>query len=145
MAAPATPYGAFLQAVVAGQINYATDTYKLLLTTSSYTPDRDHHQYLSDITDEVVGAGYTAGGVTLTGLNETYDETTHAAIVVADAAMWAAATVSFRYGVVYKSTGVAGTSLLMGYLDFGSTQTVTNTDFGFTFPNGLLRVTPPAA
>ncbi len=47
--------------------NLATDTFKIGLTTSSYTPSQSAHETLSDITNEVSGNGYarqTLGSVT---------------------------------------------------------------------------------
>ncbi len=48
------------------EIDYDTDDIRCLLCTSSYTPNLDTHAYKSDITNEVSGTGYTAGGVALT-------------------------------------------------------------------------------
>lgn len=47
------------------EIDYDTDAIKAMLATSSYVPNLDTHAYKSDVTNEVVGAGYTAGGATL--------------------------------------------------------------------------------
>lgn len=47
------------------QSDYLTDTMKLALVGSGYTPNRDTHEVFSDITSEVTGPGYTAGGITL--------------------------------------------------------------------------------
>lgn len=47
--------------------NLATDTFKIGLTTSSYTPSASTHYQISDITNEVSGNGYarqTLGSVT---------------------------------------------------------------------------------
>lgn len=38
--------------------NLATDTFKMLLTTSAYTVDLVNHAVLSDITNECSGSGY---------------------------------------------------------------------------------------
>lgn len=43
-----------------------TDTLKAMLCTSAYTPNRATHAYKSDVTNEITGTGYTAGGATLT-------------------------------------------------------------------------------
>lgn len=54
------------------QIDYLTDTIKLLLTTSSHTPNLDTHETKSDITNEVSGGNYTAGGVALASKTAVY-------------------------------------------------------------------------
>lgn len=47
------------------EIDFNSDTIKVMLLTSSYTPS-DAHDYVDDIVaNEVVGTGYTAGGPTL--------------------------------------------------------------------------------
>lgn len=46
-------------------VDYLSDTIKALLTTSTHTVNLDTHETQADITNEVVGSGYTAGGVTL--------------------------------------------------------------------------------
>lgn len=145
MAAPGVPYGMFLQSLLTGDYDYASDTFKVMLTTASYIPDVDNHAHINDVTHEVVGTGYTAGGAALTGLSPSYDASNHWFVLNAPNVMWSAATVSFRYAVVYKATGVSGTSILVGYLDFGTTQNVTGSDFGIAFPQGVIRVKPTAS
>lgn len=54
------------------QTDYLTDTIKVMLTTSTYTPNRDTHETKNDITNEISGTGYTAGGVTLASKTITY-------------------------------------------------------------------------
>jgi hypothetical protein len=44
-------------------IDFDTDTFKAMLVTSSYTPNKDTHDKRDDVTNEVAGTGYTAGGV----------------------------------------------------------------------------------
>lgn len=65
---------ALLQAIGSGSagnapnFDYLSDTIKILLCTSSYTPDLAAHDFHNDITNEVAnGNGYTTGGATLTG------------------------------------------------------------------------------
>lgn len=46
--------------------DYLSDTIKISLHTSSYTPNLDTHDFVDDLTNEVAnGNGYTTGGVTL--------------------------------------------------------------------------------
>lgn len=47
------------------EIDFDTDTVKAALVTSTYTPDYLAHDYFNDVTNEVSGTGYTAGGATL--------------------------------------------------------------------------------
>ena len=57
-----------------GEIDYDTNTIKLALLTSSYTPD-DAHDYWDDASaNEVSGTGYTAGGETLASKTVTFTD-----------------------------------------------------------------------
>lgn len=106
-----------------GSIDWDTDTIKLALVTDSYTPDIDAHDFWDDVSaNEVSASGsYSAGGVTLT-TQVTQDNTNNRAVFDANDVAITTFTGNFRYGVFYKSTGVAGTSPLIGYIDFtGST------------------------
>jgi len=47
------------------QTDYLTDTLKVMLSTSAYTLNLDTHEVKADVTNEVSGTGYTAGGVTI--------------------------------------------------------------------------------
>ena len=47
-------------------IDWDTDTMKVMLVTSSYTPSATTHDYISDAdANEVSGTNYTAGGATI--------------------------------------------------------------------------------
>jgi hypothetical protein len=142
MAITATPYGAFLTDLLTGVHNVVTDTDKVALLTSSYTPNQDTHATFADVSaNEVTGTGYTAGGATLTGKSVTYDTIVNVATLVAASVTWAALTVSTRYAVIYRSTGTGSTSRLIGYIDFGAVRTYTAEPFELSFPSGAVAVT----
>lgn len=65
MAVTASAYGNFLAKVLNKEIDFDSDAIKIMLCTSSYTPNLDTDAYKSAVTNEVVGTGYTAGGATL--------------------------------------------------------------------------------
>jgi hypothetical protein len=46
-------------------VDFLSDTIKVALLAASYTPALDTHDFFNDITNEVVGTGYVAGGTTL--------------------------------------------------------------------------------
>lgn len=61
-------YANLLGGEIAGDtfgVDYLSDTLKVLLATSSYVPNLDTHEVKSDVTNEVTGTNYTAGGTTL--------------------------------------------------------------------------------
>lgn len=119
-------------------INFSSDTIKLSLHTVSYVPNRATHQFKSDLTNEVSGTGYTAGGATLASKTLT---------VTANVLTFDCADVTFsqnaagfsnaRIAVVYKDTGVAGTSALVAYHDLGSDKGNVSGDLVLQTPNGI--------
>lgn len=115
-----------------GNIDFDTDTFKVLLTTSSYAADKDTHTKRSDVTDEVVGAGYTSGGAAAT-VTVTKDTANDRIDVSLGAASWPSATITARFAVYYKSRGGASSSdELVAVIDFGSDITSTAGTFSLT-------------
>ena len=55
-------YNAYKKGLGDGAIDWLNDTIKVMLVTSAYTPDQDAHDFKDDITNEISGTGYTAGG-----------------------------------------------------------------------------------
>jgi hypothetical protein len=136
----ATPYGAFLTGLGQAAFTFASDTFKVCLLTSSYSPNQDTHTYYSDLNNEVAaGGGYTTGGQALTGVTWTYDATNKRTVLGANNLTWPAANFTMRYAVVYKSTGTGTTSRLIGYVDYGGSF-VLNQDFVITFSTGVMRI-----
>lgn len=112
-----------------GNIDLDTDTIKVALVTSSYTPDIDAHEFFDDITNEVSGSGYSAGGMALSNKSVSIDDTDDEGVFDADDPVWTSATITARGAILYKDTGDPSTSPLIGYLDFGSDKTSTAGDF----------------
>lgn len=55
------------------EIAFNSDALKWTLHTSTYTPNKDTHAYVSDLTNELgTGGGYTAGGQTATSPSTPY-------------------------------------------------------------------------
>lgn len=114
-------------------IDWVNDTIKVALLTSSYTPNQDTHQFFSDLTNEVTGTGYTAGGATLGTKSKTYTGGTNTSAFFAANATWATSTITARYAAVYKSTGTGSTSALIGYIDFGVDVSSSGATFTITW------------
>jgi len=118
MAVTAYYYAKFFLSATNAEIDLAADDIRVALTTSSYTPNQDTHDYFDDITNEVAnGNGYTSGGELLaaktvgTTLNVfTFDNT-------ADT-VWTSSTFTAARAVVYKDTGTPATSPLICWIDF---------------------------
>ena len=67
--AQAHPYNQFFTSLGAKSINISSDTFKLMLLTNAYTPNKGTHRYQSDLTNELPsGNGYTTGGNVISGM-----------------------------------------------------------------------------
>ncbi len=104
-----------------GAIDWDTDTINAILVTSSYTMDIDTHAFRSDITNEVTGTGYTAGGQALASKTVTQDNTNDRAVFDSNDPSWTTATITARAVVHAKIRGGASSAdEIGGYWDFGS-------------------------
>jgi len=110
-------YNKFLDYLADNDIS--DDTFKVALVTSSYTPDKDADEFFDDITNEVSGTGYTAGGETVTG-TLTLDTANDKLTLQFASTNWTSATITARGAVYYSSTGTASTSTLIAFNDFGN-------------------------
>lgn len=128
-------YGSLISKAFNKEIDFDTDTIKVALVTSSYTPDQDTHDYWDDVSANEVanGNGYTTGGVTLASKTVTYTSGTNVTKFDAADVSWTSSTITARYAVIYLSTGTASTSPLIGYVDFGSNQSSSNGTFAITW------------
>jgi hypothetical protein len=134
-------YDSFKQDIMNGTIDLDTDTIKVALVTSSYVAGQTTHDRFDDITNEVTGTGYTAGGATLGSVTVTKDTTNHRGVFDAADTSWSSSTITARGAVVYKSTGTASTSPLICYFDFGSDQVSSSGTFQITWnASGILYI-----
>ncbi len=137
-------YGNALLKALNKEIDWDSDTIKVALVSSSYTPDQDAHDYWDDVSaNEVSGTGYTAGGATLASKTATYDAGTNVIKLDAADVTWSASTITARYAVIYDDTpATAATKPLIGYVDFVTDQSSNNGNFTITWDaNGIVRVT----
>ena len=121
-------YNSAIDDMAKGLIDFDTDSFKAMLVTSSYTPNKDTHTKRSDVTNEISGTGYVTGGkstvVTVTN-NTSLDRIE---IAFSDIS-WPSATLTSAAAVIYKTTGTAATDNLVAYLDFGGNVSSTNGTF----------------
>jgi hypothetical protein len=135
-------YNSYKTDILAGNIDHDADTIKVALVTSSYTPDQDAHDFFNDVTNEVTGTGYTAGGATLASKTVTQDNTDNEGVFDAADVTWSTSTITARAAVLYKSTGTDSTSNLMVYFDFGSDQSSSAGDFTLQWGSeGIVNLT----
>ena len=105
------------------------DRFKVMLVTSAYTPDFGAHDFKADVTNEVVGTGYTAGGESLTSVTLTQAGGT----ITFDAGniTWTSSTITARAAVLYDD--LLTDDPLIAYIDLGADKSSSNGDFVITW------------
>jgi len=117
MAATITEYDHLWKLLLTGAVDLTTDTLKVALVTSSYTPSTAHDEWADVSANEVAtGNGYTTGGATLASPVATNSNIDYADVT------WTSLTKTFRYAVCYKSGSGGGlTNPLLFYILLDST------------------------
>jgi hypothetical protein len=116
-------YNSFWEDLARGAIDMDTDAFKIMLVTSAYAPNKDTDLKRSNVTNEVVGAGYTAGGLATT-CTVTKDLATDQIKFSFSGATWPTSTITARAAIIYKSRGGAATAdELVTYGDFLADKT----------------------
>ena len=111
----------------------ATDTLKLALYTAA--ADLSQATTVYTTSDEVVGAGYTAGGEVITGAQVLLSGTT--AYVTFNNPVWSGASFVCRGGLIYNASQA---DRAIAVLDFGADKTANG-----TFPIQLPAATAASA
>lgn len=119
---------AFMGGIAAGDVpvDVLSDNLAVTLHTATYVPNRLTNRWASDLSNELAtGGGYTTGGELLANKSVSAPDAEGDVLVNADDITWPfTASKTFRYAVIKKDTGVAGTSPLLWLIDFESDQTV---------------------
>ena len=129
-----TLYDLARQRFLEAQINWMTDTIKVLLVdTGAYTPQTSVHQYLSDIPT----SARIAGPITLTAKS-----TTGGAADAADVTFTSVTGASIEAIVIYSDTGQENTSPLIAYIDTATGLPITPNggDIIVTWDNGTNKI-----
>lgn len=130
-------YDSYMDDVNKGNIVPNTDTFYVMLVTSSYTPNKATDTKRNAVTNEVSGTGYTTGGAASTA-TLTLDTTNHRSDLSFASVSWTTATITARAAVIYKHRGGASSAdNLVAYVDFGSDVSSTAATFSVTFSSPL--------
>ena len=122
-------YNSAVDDMARGAIDFDTDTFKVMLVSSAYSPNKDTDLKRSAVTNEVSGTGYTAGGVT-SACTVTKDTANDRVTLSFAAVNWATSTITARAAVIYKSRGGASSAdELVCYVDFGGDVSSTSATF----------------
>lgn len=134
MAVTAFVFGQFLDHLAQKRIDIDTDTIKVALATSSWTPNQDTMDYFDDVTNQVTGTGYTAGGATLASVTWGYTSGTNTWKFDAADVSWSSSTITARYAIIYVDTaGAASADPLIAYVDFGADVSTTAGTFSIVW------------
>lgn len=111
--------------------------FKFMLVSATPTEaNMDAWQFRNQVTNEVTGAGYTAGGVSVTLTVGATDTANNRVAVTATnlAPMLPTATVTSPGGWIYRDTGNAATDELVQFVEFSNgVVSSTNAAFSVTF------------
>ena len=109
-------YNSVLTDVVNADLDFAVDSFKMMLVTSSYSASKSAHAKRSSVTNEISGTGYTAGGAATTC---TISDDTNKKILTFSAVSWSSATFTAAAAVIFKARGgAASADELVAFIDF---------------------------
>ena len=113
---------------------------KVLMCEDAYTPNFDTHDFRNDVTNEVSGTGYTAGGAALTST----EVTLASGLLTFDAAdvSWASSTIpNAMAAVFYTNVGASTTDQLISLHDFVTAASTSNGTFQIAWhASGLFTI-----
>ena len=150
MAATANWFGLIFPNIFGGQsggdtqqaFDYLSDTISMALTTSSYSPNQNTHDFFNDVTNELAtSGGYTAGGASL-GTKTLVYATLVTTFDAADTS-WTSATFTARIGVLHDRTpGTDATRPLILWQNFGADQSPSGGTFTIQYnSSGIATIT----
>jgi hypothetical protein len=134
---PSLIFNSAVEDIARGAIDLDTDTFRVMLVTAAYTPNKATHSKRSNVTNEVTGTGYTAGGV-ISAVTVTRDDANNRVDATFANVSWANSTITARAAVIYKARGGANTAdELVAYVDFNSDIISSNGTFQVSFSSPL--------
>jgi hypothetical protein len=114
-------YNSCLKDAFLGRIVIGNSVFKAMAVGAAYIENKDSHTTRADITSEVSGTGYTAGGQIVTA-TLTQDLTTEKTVVTFSSVTWANSTLSGVRKIIYyvANGGSASGDFLFGCNDLGA-------------------------
>jgi hypothetical protein len=135
-------YGKALIKALNKEINIIADNIKVILVTDAYIPNQDTHEYKDDITNEITGGNYVAGGELLLNKSVTYDPSNNRIKLDSDDIIWTLLNANVRYGIIYDDTpNLPADKPLIGLVDFFETLNFNNEKLRLIWnPAGFLNI-----
>lgn len=116
-----------------------------MLSSSSYTPDVDLHDYKNDVTNEVTGTNWAAGGVVLSGCSITVvGASNRVKFSATDVSVATVTLTGGRVATIYNNTAATdATRPILGTITFDSDLSPNAATLSITFDstNGLSYIT----
>jgi hypothetical protein len=112
---PSLIFNSTIKAAATGRVDFSFDTFRVMLLSDAYRPDRKNHANRSHIVEaEVSGLGYESGGNTVP-VEVIEDSTNNRVDVSLGGTEWEFSTIRARGAAYYK----AQNGELIAYIDFG--------------------------
>ena len=118
-----------------GTLAFGSDTFKVMLV-NGYVPNKDGHAMRADVTGEVTGTGYVAGGSDVV-VEIVIDPEVDRTDIELGGAAWPASTISATGAVYY----VDDTGALVCFVDFGGA--VSSLAGSFTLQPSTIQIHNP--
>jgi hypothetical protein len=140
-------YGAAAEAIAKNTVDLDSNTFRMVLVTSGYTPNQNTHSTWADASaNEASGTGYTSSGKLLTC---TVNRTNLVVTFDCDDQTWTTATITAKYAIIVKDADangtIASTDALLAYCDLetgGGSVSSTASSFAITInASGVFTIT----
>jgi hypothetical protein len=129
-------YDAALYAMATGQLDFVAGSFKAMLVGAGYKPDKAVHSRRSDVTGEISGKGYAAGGA---DVDVSASQVGDATEISLGGTVWGPARFGALGAVYYRARGQDPTDdELVAFVDFGDPVVATNGDF--TLDRSVVRL-----
>lgn len=134
-----------LRKIGAGIIDLDSDSFKVALLGDAQAIAADFagastDARFADLTAEIVGAGYTAGGAALS--NVTWTRAGAVVTMAADPTTWNGLDATVKYAVIYK---IGGNADLLAFFDIDNAlpagRVIAGSDFTINWTGGLFTLT----
>lgn len=115
--------------IIAGNVNVKSGTVKCMLVTDRYSPNKKSHSRRSHVGNEVVSAGYIAGGTIVVASTEINKSIDRIYLILGDAS-WPYSTITADAAVYYNSHGgAAADDELLAFIAFSERAISINDKF----------------
>ena len=128
------------RALTLGNLNFGSNTFKVLLVSAAPTEAQlDTWANRLDVTNEMVGTGYTATGLAQAFTLDAIDTANNRQSITWTNIIngWTGATFSAFGAIIYKNSGTSSTDTLLHFIDFGSLVSCTNGTFSISYSTPL--------